>query len=107
MFQPSLATLSLLAQAQDQWAETFFGLDADKRFVLMIITISCITGIICTIVGCGAGVYSGIHRRRLETELKHELLDRGMNAEEISRVVEASQPTDFLERWAASRRRSA
>ncbi len=48
------------------------------------------------------GVVSSIHRRRAETELKRELLDRGMNADEIARVVESTQPTDFLERWAAS-----
>ena len=98
----TLLHLPILAQATDPWAETFFGLDADKRFVLMIIAIGCATGVICTVVGCASGVASSIHRRRAETDLKRELLDRGMNADEIARVVESTQPTDFLERWAAS-----
>jgi hypothetical protein len=92
----------MLAQTQDAWAETFFGLNQEQRFVLMIISIGCATGVICTVVGCTAGTLSAIHRRRLEQELKHELLDRGMNAEEVSRVVESSSPTDFLDRMAAN-----
>ena len=92
----------LLAQSQDAWADTFFGLNQEQRFVLMIIAIGCATGVICTVVGCTAGTLSSMHRRRLEQELKHELLDRGMNAEEVSRVVESSSPSDFLDRMAAN-----
>jgi hypothetical protein len=93
---------TLLAQATDPWAETFFGLDADKRFVLMIIAIGCTTGVICTVVGCVSSAASSMHRHRLDAEMKRDLLDRGMSAEEIARVVESSQPRDFLDRWAAS-----
>jgi hypothetical protein len=92
----------MFAQATDVWAEKFFGLNAEQRFVLMIIAICCTTGIICTVVGCAAGVSSSMHRRRTEMELKHELLDRGMSADEIAKVVESTPPTDFIERWAAS-----
>lgn len=90
--------LPLLAQSTDPWADTFFGLDAEKRFVLMIIAIGCTTGVICTVVGCVSGAITSIHRRRLDHELKQDLLDRGMNAEEVSQVVEASAPNDFLDR---------
>ena len=92
----------LLAQATDRWADTFFGLDAEKRFVLMIIAIGCATGVVCTVVGCVSGAASSMHRHRLDHELKQDLLDRGMTAEEVARVVESSQPKDFLDRWAAS-----
>jgi hypothetical protein len=91
----------LLAAASDPWAETFFGLDEGKRFVLMIIAIGCATGIIITAVTSICGIVESVHRRRLETEMKREMLDRGMSAEEIARVVESAQPKDFLERWAA------
>lgn len=94
--------LPLVAQATDPWADTFFGLDEEKRFVLMIIAIGCTTGVICTLVGCVSGAVSSIHRRRLDHDLKQELLDRGMTAEEVVRVVESSPPKDFLDRWAAS-----
>lgn len=92
----------LLAQASDRWSDVFFGLDQEKRFVLMIIAIGCATGVICTVVGCVSGAATTIHRRRLDQELKQDLLDRGMTAEEVARVVESSQPKDFLERWAIS-----
>jgi hypothetical protein len=98
----SLSQMLLLAQASDPWASTFFGLDADKRFVLMIIAIGCATGVICTIIGCASSAITSMHRRQAEADLKRELLDRGMSADEIARVVESTQPTDFLERWAAS-----
>jgi hypothetical protein len=101
----SLQQLALLAQATDPWAETFFGLDADKRFVLMIIAIGCATGVICTVVGCVTSAATSIQRRRAETELKRELLDRGMSVDDITRIVESTQPTDFLERWAAACRK--
>lgn len=94
--------LPMLAQATDPWANAFFGLDEDKRFVLMIIAISCATGVICTVVGCVTGAVSSMQRHRLDHEMKQDLLDRGMSAEEVVRVVESKQPKDFLERWAAS-----
>jgi hypothetical protein len=98
----SLAHLSTLAQAIDPWASTFFGLDPDKRFVLLIIVIGCGTGVICTVVGCLSGVISRMHRERLQADIKRELLDRGMTADEIARVVESSPPDSFLDRWAVA-----
>jgi hypothetical protein len=95
--------LPILAQATDPWANTFFGMDGDKRFVLMLVAIGCATGVICTVVACVSGAISSIHRHRLDHEIKQDLLDRGMTAEEVARVVEASPPKDFLERWASSR----
>src|SRR3989304_10389678 len=104
MYLPS-QLIPILAQAADRWANTFFGLDEDKRFVLMIIAIGCATGVICTVVGCVSGAASTMHRHRMETEMKRDMLDRGMSADEIAKVVESSQPKDFLERWAAACRR--
>lgn len=97
----------LLAQATDPWAETFFGLDQEKRFVLMLVAIGCTTGVICTVVGCVSTAVGSIHRRRLDHELKQELLDRGMNADEVAQVVEASPPNDFLDRWASGSKKWA
>jgi hypothetical protein len=94
--------LVLLAAATDPWAEFFFGLDQDKRFVLLIVGIGCATGIVISLVGIISGMISTMHRGRLECDLKQEMLDRGMSAEEIARVVESAQPKDFLERWAAA-----
>src|SRR5262245_54842710 len=99
--------LPLLADVSDQWKDTFFGLDATQRFVLMIVTIGCVTGVICTIVGCVTGALGSMQRHRLDAEMKQDMLDRGMSADEIAKVVEASQPKDFLERWACRSKKSA
>jgi hypothetical protein len=95
----------LAAAATDPWAEKLFGLETDQRFALLIIGIGCATGIIISLVAIIAGMASSMHRARVDSELKREMLDRGMSAEEIARVVESSQPKDFLERWAAGQRK--
>lgn len=101
----ALQIVPLLAQeaavSTDPWAATFFGLAQEQRFVLLLVAIGCVTGVICTVVGCVSGSVSSIHRRRLDHELKQDLLDRGMTADEVAQVVEASPPKDFLERWAS------
>ena len=99
---PSQA-VALLAATSDPWADFFFGLDDEKRFVLMIVAIGCATGIIISLVAIISGVVTSMHRIRREGELKRDMLDRGMPAEEIARVIESTPPTDFLERWAAGR----
>jgi hypothetical protein len=103
----SLHALPLLADLSEYWKDTFFGLDATQRFVLMIVAIGCVTGIICTIVGVVSTTVGSMHRHRLDAEMKRDMLDRGMTADEISKVVEASQPKDFLERWACQKKKTA
>ena len=107
----ALQIVPLLAQeaavSTDIWAETFFGLDQEKRFVLMLVAIGCVTGVICTVVGCVSSAVSSIHRRRLDHDLKQDLLDRGMSADEVAQVVEASPPNDFLDRWASGSKKWA
>jgi hypothetical protein len=101
--------LTLIAATAEQieadWSSEFFGLAQEQRFVLLIIATGCATGIIISLVGIISGLVGTIHRRRSEAELKRELLDRGMTAEEIARIIEAATPKDFLERWASSRKK--
>jgi hypothetical protein len=99
---------AFLAQAaplqSDPWGQFFFGIDADKRFVLLIIAIGCLTGVICTVVGCLSSMWGAMHRRRTEAELKRELLDRGLSVDEITKIIEATAPPeDATERVIASR----
>lgn len=84
----------------DEWQKVFFGFDQDQRFALMIVAIGCLTGIICTIVGCLTSAVTSTQRNRTEADLKRELIDRGMTADEIAQVVEAAPPKHWLERWA-------
>lgn len=101
-----LPYLSLLfAQADvpspipDPWANDFFGLDQEQRFVLLILVIACSTGLILGIAAIASGLYATLHRRRLEIELKQDLLDRGMTAEEIVEVIKAAPINDAASRW--------
>jgi hypothetical protein len=80
----------LLAQTTNSAADSFFGLDPQFRFVLMIVSIVFGSLLIISIVGIVSAVARSIHHRRLEIELKRELIDRGMSADEVARVVEAS-----------------
>jgi hypothetical protein len=86
---------------EGRWADLFFGLDQEQRFVLLIIAIGCATGIIISTVGIISGTMSTVHRRRLEADMKREMLDRGLPADEITRIVESSPPKDALDRWIA------
>ena len=93
----------ILAATDDPWAETLFGLDPEKRFVLLIIAIGCGTGIILGTFAIASNVISAIHRRRAEEGFKRELLDRGLSTEEIVAMIEsASPPEDAVGRWVAT-----
>jgi hypothetical protein len=79
------------------------GIDADKRFVLLIIAIGCGTGIILGTFGILSGVFNSLHRRRVETDLKREMIDRGMSADEIAKIIESAMPPeDATQRLIAS-----
>lgn len=90
------------AQATDPWANTFFGLDAEKRFVLMIVGIGCATGILIALPSVVLNLVGNIQRHRINIEFKQELLDRGMSADEIAKVIESAPlPEDGFGRWMA------
>jgi hypothetical protein len=92
----------LAAGTEDWWTQQFFGLEQTQRFVLIIVAIGCVTCTIISVVAIVGKIIESMHKRRVETEMKRELLDRGMSADEVARVVESAQPKDFLERWAAA-----
>lgn len=87
----------------DPWANEFFGLGEDERFVVLLVGISCFTVVTIILVSIIGSVVSGVHRRNAEYDLKREMLERGMSAEEIAQVVEAAPlPEDGVDRWIAS-----
>jgi hypothetical protein len=91
-------------QATDPWASTFLGLDSDKRFILMIVGIGCIMAAVIATVGILSGVADQFHRRRMEAEMKRELLDRGLSVDEVATVIRAA-PESAMGRWFFSGRR--
>ena len=96
--------LAAATDVEQLWSARFFGLDQDQRFVLLIVTIGCATAIIIAALGIVLGVVGATQRRRLEAELKREMLDRGLMPDEITKVIEATAPKDALDRWLSCRR---
>ena len=97
----------LLAQGlwehDDPWTRTFFGLGQGQRFVIIIVVIGCATAMILGTLGIIISAINSVHRRRAEMELKREMIDRGMSADEIAKVIEsAAPPEDATQRWIAS-----
>ncbi len=78
----------------------------DQWFVVCLVVLGCFTGMVIALAGIFAGVTTALHRRVSEQELKREMLDRGMSAQEIAQVVEATPPSDFLDRMAKQRKRN-
>jgi hypothetical protein len=95
-----LTRIPLLAN----WAtSTLSELDPSKRFALIVVVIGCATGVICTLVVFISSTINSIHHRRVETDMKREMIERGMSAEEITKVIEAAMPPeDATQRWIAS-----
>jgi hypothetical protein len=97
----TLSTLSILAA--DYWTEEFFGFDAQQRFVVVLVAIGSALVLTISLAGILAGVVTAIHKRRSEEGLKRDMLDRGMSAEEIVKVIESARPPeDALGRLAAN-----
>jgi len=81
----------------------FDGIDSDQRFVLLIIGASFAFGLILALVGIVAGTIGSIQRRRAELDLKREMIERGLSADEITKIIEAATPPeDATQRWIAS-----
>jgi hypothetical protein len=89
-------------QAADPWASTFFGLNSEQRFVLMIVGIGCATGILIGLPAVVLNLAGNIQRHRLNMEFKREMIDRGMSADEIFKIIESAPlPEDGIGRWFA------
>ena len=85
------------------WSSALEVFDADKRFVLLIVGIGCGTGIILGTLGILSGAVSSVYRRRAEMDLKRDMIDRGMSADEIAKIIEsATPPEDATQRLIAS-----
>jgi hypothetical protein len=98
-----LSNALLFAQSPDAVTGMFSGLDPDKKFALVTVVVGCATGVICTIVMFVSSTINSVHRRRLEADMKREMIERGMTAQEIATIIEAaSPPEDGTQRWIAS-----
>jgi hypothetical protein len=90
-------------QSSSSFMQSFDGLEGEKKFLVMTIIAGCITGVLCTLIVFISSTITSIHKRRLEMDLKREMIDRGMTADEIVKVIEAAPPLeDGTQRWIAS-----
>ena len=93
----------LAASAEEYWASEFFGLDNDQRFIVILTALGCATAVVISLAGIVYSWADGAHRRRMEAEMKRDMLDRGMSADDVAKVIESvPPPEDAAGRWIAS-----
>jgi hypothetical protein len=88
----------LMPLAQSWWNDLAIG---EEQFVIVLTVIGCSTGLLIVLSSVFAGVWSSVKHKQLEIELKQDMLDRGMSAEEIEQVIEAT-PKEGIDSWIAS-----
>jgi hypothetical protein len=86
------------------WATSALSeLDPGQRFSLIVIVVGCAAGVLCTLVTSISRTINSIHHRRMEAEMKRDMIERGMSADEITKIIEAAMPPeDATQRWIAS-----
>ena len=87
----------LVAQTADL-AGFFEGFDGDQRFVLTIVGIGCVTLVSIVLVSVLSTCWHRLKSDQIEADLKREMLDRGISADEIQKIIEAT-PQSGLDRW--------
>jgi hypothetical protein len=89
------ATNLLVAGPDLSWLTSF---DNEQRFVLIIIGIVFGTIAVLSLTGIIAGTFKGIREKQIDADLKRDMLDRGMTAEEIGKIL-GSQYTHWMGNW--------
>jgi hypothetical protein len=93
----ALLDLTVFAQEGNFYTNLDKGAQAGLLFAVLIAA----TVIVITL-WCVAWTFGhSMHRHRLEAELKRDMLDRGMSADEVAKVIEATAPQGVAERWVA------
>ena len=90
----------LFAQSTDI-SSLIEGFGTDQRFALTIIGIGCVTLVVIVLVSVLTTHWHKVKSDQIEADLKREMLDRGMTADEIQKVIEAT-PQSGLDRWMGS-----
>jgi hypothetical protein len=76
----------------ESWAGFLVGIDPSQRWLILVIAIGCSVGLIISLMGIVMNAITSMQRHRADTELKREMIERGMSAEEIATVIQASSP---------------
>jgi hypothetical protein len=91
------------------FSDVFSNVSPEQRFVVVIVAIGCTLGGILGLAGIVSSTVGSIHRRRAEMDLKREMIDRGMSAEDIAKIIEAAAPPEdatqrLIASWAKSKK---
>ena len=86
----------LLADTSVSFWNDILGLDLGpgQGFLAFAIAIGCFTGVVITLVALVSASITSINRQRSEADLKRDMLDRGMSADEIAKVISATRKDD-------------
>jgi hypothetical protein len=71
--------------------EVITRMESGQLWLLAVIAIGCGLALILGVLSILSGLFGSIQRHRAELSLKREMLDRGMSAEEIAKVISATQ----------------
>jgi hypothetical protein len=75
----------------------------EQRFIVVIVAIGCAVAVILGLAGIISSTIGSVYRRRAELDLKREMIDRGMSADDIAKIIEsATPPEDATQRLIAS-----
>ena len=92
---PLIAQMNAQAtEVQSLWSS----FDGEQRFVLTILLIIFSSVIAIVLIGAGCSTWKSVKERQFEADIKRDMLDRGMTAEEIERVM-ASQYVHWWGGW--------
>jgi hypothetical protein len=91
-----LLTVLSAVDVEQYWTQQFFGLEQGQRFTVMIVAIGCSTGVILGLAGIIYSAVDSVHRRRLEATMKREMIERGMSAEEIAKIIKATTSPEHV-----------
>ena len=85
------------------WSSMFTGIEPGEQFVLLTVAMGCAVGVILGLAGIVSNAIGSIQHRRAEMDLKREMIERGMSADEITKIIEAAAPPEGArQRWIAS-----
>lgn len=97
--------MSLIAMMSlsGMFSDVFSNVSPEQRFVVVIVAIGCTMAGILGLAGIVSSTVASIYRRRAEMDLKREMIERGMSADDIAKIIEsAAPPEDATQRLIAS-----